>query len=395
MTAGHEGPTTVIDPFSAELARDPYGTYRDLRELGRAVWVSSHNIWLLTRYDDVRAAALDWESYSSAQGVGLLEDFSRPLVGGILASDPPRHDVLRAVLADKLAPRALGALRADIRTSVDAMVASAVDKGTFDAVSELCQRIPVTIVADLIGLPDDGREVLLPGADAVFTTFGPETPLLRERMSAFHDYFAWMSGFTDASSLRPGSWGAHVFRAVEQGRISGSDAVNLIRAFLVAGMDTTANALGWLIQVLATRADVWAAWAAAPQLGSSLFEETLRTQSPVQGFFRVATTDIRYGTAVVRTGEKVLLHFGIANRDERKYPLPDIFQIDRNPLDHLAFGYGVHACAGQGLARMEADALVAAMHRHVRSITALEEAVLHVNPVVRGLASLRVAVEPR
>lgn len=394
MASSRSTASTDIDLFSPELAQDPYDTYRSLRGLGRAVWLEQHDVWLLTHYDDVRATALDWGGFTSSQGVGLLEPYNRPLIGGILASDPPRHDVLRAVLADKLAPRALAALRSELDAKVGALVAAAVQMETFDAVSDLCQQIPVSVVADLIGLPAEGRDVLLPGADAVFTTFGPESPLLQERRAAFDAYFSWMSTFTDASRLRAGSWGAHVFDAVAQGRISAPDAVNLIRAFLVAGMDTTANALGWLIHELARRTDVWTGWQVDPGIGPALFEEVLRTQSPVQGFFRVATADTQIGTAVVHAGDKVLLHFGIANRDGRKYPRPDEFLPHRNPLDHLAFGYGVHACAGQGLARMEAGSLMRALRDQIGSIVVVEEPRLHPNPVVRGLASLRVVVTP-
>jgi len=385
-------PQTNVELFSRELAADPYATYRALRDLGRAVFVPAHDFWLLSRYDDVRSAANDWQTWTSSKGAGLLDQFNEPMLGTILATDPPGHDVLRSVLAEQLAPRSLGRLRGTIEEQVASIVDLALESDTVDVVAAMTSQIPVQVVADLIGLPKEGREVLLPGADAVFNTFGPFTPTVEERFGQFMAYQGFMSTFASADSLAPGSWGADVFAAADAGRIGHEDAARLMMAYLVAGMDTTANGLTSLIELFATRPAVWEHVKANPESVGPIFEETLRMESPVQGFFRVATREVTFDDVTVPEGGRVLLHFASANRDDRKYTDPDTFQIDRNPLDHLAFGYGVHTCAGQGLARLEARALVSALLARVDTFELAGEPVRHENSVVRGLESLPVTI---
>jgi hypothetical protein len=213
----------------------------------------------------------------------MTEQMNANMRGSVLASDPPEHDVLRGVLSEKLAPRALAKLRDEIGERADAIVAEAVAKGTFDAVTDLCARLPVEIVADLIGLPPEGRERLLPGSDAVFATFGPLDARMQARMPAFQSYFAYMMSFTDRSKLAPGSWGAAIWDAVDDGRIAPESATILLNAYLVAAMDTTVYALGSYLRFLAGDPQRWAALKADPGLIGSGFEETLRAESPVQG----------------------------------------------------------------------------------------------------------------
>ena len=174
-TSSLPSPVSDVDVFSDEVVADPYPTYRALRDAGPAVRLTAYPIWVIARYADIRAALVDWESFTSAQGVALTDEMNAPMRGGVLASDPPEHDVLRSVLSEKLAPRALATLRADIAERADRLVADAVAMGSFDAVTDLCERLPVDVVADLIGLAPEGRERLLPGADATFASLGPST----------------------------------------------------------------------------------------------------------------------------------------------------------------------------------------------------------------------------
>ena len=385
-------PTTDVDLFGSELADDPYETYRALRDAGPALYVPEHDFWLISRYADVRAAALDYETYSSAQGVALLDDFNAAMRGSVLASDPPQHGRLRAVLAEQLSPRGVRAMREHIATAIDAIVAGALEHGELDGVTDLAQRIPTTIVGDLIGVPIEGRENLLPGADAVFTSFGPFTPLLQERLPRFMAYLDWMTSVTNRETLAPGSWGAAVLDAVDEGKIAEESAVPLLNAFLVAGMDTTSNGLAAMLRVFAEQPHVWAALREDPSRAGAVFEETLRLESPVQGFFRVTTREVAVDGTVIPAGARVLLHFGAANRDERHYPDPDTFDVTRNPVDHLAFGYGNHGCGGQAVARLEATSLVDSLLARVESFALAGDPVRHHNPVVRGLAHLPVSV---
>lgn len=392
-TTSSAAPVSDIDPFDDDVRADLYGAYRTLRDTGPVVRLTAHPTWALTRYADVRAALADWETFSSASGVALNDVMNTNLQGTVLGTDPPQHDVLRSVLAEKLAPRGLAKLRDDIVDRADALVAEVAARGSFDAVTELCERLPIDVVADLIGLPEEGRERLLPGADAVFAGFGPMGSGLQKRLPTLLTYFEYMQSFDSRDKLAPDSWGAALWDAVDEGRIPAESAVALMTAYLSAGMDTTVHGLSSYIRFLAEDPQLWADLKAHPELLASGFEEALRLESPVQEFFRLTTRNVDVDGVTIPEGTRVLLCFGAANRDERHYPDPDRFDLRRNPVDHLAFGYATHGCAGQGLARIEAQALVGALLRRVTRIELAGPPVLHDNPIARGLAHLPVVVE--
>lgn len=393
-STAHEFPSTDVDLFSEAFVEDPYPALRDLRDLAGAVHVPHHDFWAITRYDDVRDAASSWELFTSAEGVGLLDEFNAPTLGSVLASDPPRHSYLRGLLSEKLSPRALRGLRADVQTKVDRIVDDALQTDVFDAVTAITQQIPVRVVGDLIGVPEEGRSALVPGADAVFTSLGPMTPALQERFDALRGYEEFMATAAERG-FTPGSWGATLFDEVGAGRLDATDAAAIIAAYLVAGIDTTANGIASMLWSFATVPGLWDRLRAEPGLAPSVFEEALRLESPVQAFFRVATRDVDIDGVTVPRGARVLLHFGSANRDERHYADADRFAADRNPLDHLAFGYGIHGCAGQGLARLEASSLIRSLLERVEAFALAGDPVRHYNPVIRGLQSLPVQLTRR
>jgi cytochrome P450 len=391
--AGHKIASDV-DLFSPTLHEDPFPVLRELRDLGAAVYMRQHDFYALTRYDDVRAADRDWQTFTSARGVGLEPELNAGQVGGVLASDPPEHDVLRAVLAEHVSPRSINKLRDGIARQATELVDAAVSLGTFDAITGLAQRLPLQVVADLIGVPEEGRETLIPGADAAFAAFGPLTPDLQERLPFLVAFLDWIAEVGTREKIAPDSWGSAVLDAVDEGRLPADKAFALMRAFLVAGMDTTVNGIGSMLRVFAERPDVWEDLREQPSLAGAVFEETLRMESPVQSFFRETTREVEIDGTTIPEGSRVCLHFGSANRDERHFTEPDRFDIYRGALDHLAFGNGVHSCAGQGLARLEARAIVLALTERVAGFELAGPPVRHYNPVIRGLQGLPIVITP-
>ena len=394
MTNTLRQPAIDTDLFAADVVADPFPVLARVREMGPVVYSTVHDFYVLTRYEDVRAATGNWRSFTSAQGVALTEEFNQQLVGSVLASDPPEHDALRAVLSDKLAPRGLAKTQEQISRYAHRLAAELVARGTFDGVADIARVYPVNVVGDLVGLPVEGREKLQPGADATFAGFGPFNEYVVEHLPQLMAYTEWMGTMADRSKLTPGGWGEAVMDAVDDGRLTQLGAVKTLSAYLVAGMDTTVNAISALMRLFAERKDVWEALKADGRLAPQIFEETLRLETPVIGFFRVATRDVTVGQSVIPEGAKVLLHWAAANRDPAKYPDPDTFVISRNPLDHMAFGYGPHACTGQGLARMEAAALLEALVAQVDSFELAGEPVRGRNPVVRGYESVPLRAVP-
>jgi cytochrome P450 len=385
-------PHTDVDLFADEVLLDPYPHYAALREQGAAVHLDRLDMWAVTRYDEIRSALHDWETFSSQDGVALNAEKNARLRGTVLAADPPVHAQLRGVLAARLAPKALRGLKADIELRADELVGSLVRGGTFDAVEDLARAFAVSVVAGLIGVPDGVVDRLLPWADATFTSFGPSNARTAESEPLSGEMFGWLLSL-DATDLAPGSMGRAVFEAAERGEIGRESCAPLLAAYVVAGIDTTINAMSNAVLLLATHPEQWEALRADPALLPGTLNEVLRYDSPVQAFSRVVRTEQRIGDAVIAAGERVVLLYGSGNRDEAHYPDADRFDIRRNPVDHLSFGYGVHACAGQGLARIEATAVLGALLRHARHLE-VGTPVRHLNNVIRGLDRLPVTATP-
>ncbi len=393
--AGSARPATSDhDLFSPEHLADPFPALDELRDLAPAVYMSRHDFWLLSRYDEVRAASADWQTFSSALGVALLDESNRALAGTFLASDPPEHDEFRAVLAEQTAPRGMRRLRDDVAATADRLVAAVVGRGRVDGVEDLARVLPVNVVADLVGLPQQGRERIQPGAADMQYLFGPNTPQFREVAPTVGEYLGWVASLAHRDQIAPGSWGAAVLDAVDEGRLTVDQGISTLTAVLTAGIDTTVNAIGSLLRLFAERPAVWRTLREEPTLASAAFEEALRLESPVQGFFRGTTKETTIGSATLPPGSRVMLHWGAANRDPRHYQDPHLFDLRRNALDHLAFGHGVHGCAGQAVARLEASCLLDSLIAKVTTFSLAGEPAYATSPVARSLSSLPLLIEP-
>ncbi len=383
-----------LDLFSDDTLVDPYAAYRTLRDAAPAVRLDRVNAWAVSRYDAAREVLTDWERFSAAQGVGLNDDVNQATVGTILASDPPLHDTLRGVLAESLSPRAIRSLKAGIVEQAEALVAPLVEGGSFDAVSQLAQIFPPSIVADLIGVPAEIRPNLLPWGDAMFNSLGPANQRMFDSLPGLQAMFGWVHS-VDPSDLTEGSMGRAVFEAADAGVIEPGSAPQLLAAYLAAAMDTTVNAIGSAVWLFSTHPEQWDALRADRSLIPDAFNEILRYESPVYLFTRVTTTDVDLDGTAIPAGERLIVLYGSANRDERHYgDSADVFDITRDSSDHLAFGYGVHGCAGQGFARMEAHTLLDALADRVERFVPAGPVIRHINNTVRGLESLPVKVVP-
>lgn len=393
MTPADPTPVSGLDLFSDEVLTDPYAAYAELRAAGPAVWLPAVGAWALPRYAEVREALRDHPTFSSAQGVGFNDEVNRIRSSSVIASDPPRHDVLRNVLAARLAPRALRRLRADIERQADELVEEVVARGSFDAVRDLAQRFPLQVVVGLIGLPREGSEQVLDWADGAFNAFGPRNERALTGLGKLQDQLTYLATVATRDRLTPGSMGAAVYEAADRGDIDADTCLPLMSAYLTAGMDTTINAISAALWLFSEHPDQWAHVRQEPALISSAFEEVVRFESPVQAFARVTTTGHDTGGVVIPAGARVAVLYGSANRDERRWSQPDRFDVTRNPVDHVGFGYGLHGCAGQGLARIEAQAVLAALVRRVGRLESGEPQ-RRLNNVIRGLSSLPMTVHP-
>lgn len=384
--------TSDIDLFTDDALTDPYPLYRELRDVGPIVYLRRYDVHVLARYEQVRDALGDWETFSSADGVGLNDIFNQALTGTIIASDPPHHDTLRNVLSERLSPRALRELRADVDRKVEEHIEELVRRGFFDAVTDLARVIPVSIVLDLLGFPHDGREGLLEWGEGTFNAVGPENRRMQDALPRMQEMFGWLENTCTRDRMLPGGFATTIHEAADRGEIPCEAVVPLMAGYSIPALDTTVSALASAVKLFAENPDQWDALRADPSLIPSAFNEVLRLESPVQFFTRVTRREYRADGLTLPVGSRVVVLYGAANRDERQYPDPDRFDIRRTAADHLAFGYGVHGCAGQGLARLEGHAALAALAKRVERFEIAGESSLKLNNCTRTLATLPVAV---
>ncbi len=397
MAAFH--PSLDVDPFSDQFLADPYPDHERLRAAGPVVWLEKYSVYASARHAEVQQALQDWRTFSSAAGVGLANiqkeaSFFRP-PSLVLEADPPLHERTRPVLALALSPQALRDLRPKFETEARALVDRLVSRGVFDGVTELAEVYPIRVFADALGLCEDGRDHLLPYAAFLFNAFGPRNQRFEETLRAGEVAREWVTRQCNRGALRPGSLGARVFDGVDRGEVSEDEAALLVRSLLSAGLDTTVYGLGNALFAVATHPEAWAQLHAQPVLARSAFEEALRFESSVQTFFRTTTTETELGDAALPAGAKILLFLGAANRDSRRWEEPDRFDISRRTSGHVAFGYGIHSCVGQAVARMEGEIVLKVLAERIERIELAAPPVRKLNNTLRGLASLPLRVTPR
>jgi cytochrome P450 len=282
--AASGAPTINVDPFSTEVLTDPYPFHYELREAGPVVWLEPHSVWATGRYEQVRGVLLDWQTFMSGAGVGLhdlrVEGSWRP-PSLLLEADPPDHTVVREIIERVLSPRAVKILRDKFEARAEALVDRLISAGGFDAVSELAEVFPVQAFSDEVGIPEEGRENLLPYGNMVFNGFGPHNELFQAAMEKAGEVQEWIMASCRREALRPGGFGAQIYEAADAGELSEEQAGMLVRSFLSAGLDTTASSLGNAVYLLATNPHQWELLRGDPSLARAAFEETIRFETPV------------------------------------------------------------------------------------------------------------------
>jgi cytochrome P450 len=364
-------PTSDIDLFADDVLLDPYPYYAELRELGAVVHLPANDVYALTRYDVIRDALGDPETFSS-RSIGFNPMVNEALQGTSLASDPPVHAQLRATLTENLSPRALRGLKTRIDAKAEALVGELVAKGSFEAIDALARAFPLEVVADLIGFTGHVRDNMLRWGQAAMQVLGPMNQRTAENFPIAGELYGWCATVT-AEELAPGSVGRGIFDAEARGDIPPNTAGHIIHQYLGAGVDTTIAAIGNIVALFANNPDQFDLVRKDRSLVPAAFAEVLRYWVPIHAWGRYVTEDVEIDGATVPAGSQVALLLGAGNHDPRHYEDPDAFLVERNPVDHLSFGYGPHGCAGQGLARLEAHAVIESLATRVQRLVVGEE----------------------
>ena len=385
------------DPFAEDVIADPYPWYRMLLAEGGAHRSAARDVWVLSRYDDVREAARSHESLSSAEGVA----YQRIPLPMMLTSDQPGHTRLRRMVSRDFTPRAVARWEPVVRTLVDEAVDRMLDLGSFDLVEELAGPLPISVIAEVLGIPTADRDRFRRWSDAIVEGFR-----LTERIDAQSDAVSTViAGVSELYAYLADAFAARAAQPRDDllsrlMELEGGERLGEVELFwfclllLVAGNETTTNLIGNTVLALFEHPDQWVRLREEPGAVAATVEESLRFGSPVQGFFRTARQPYAVGETTIPEGDRVLLLFAAANRDPAHYRDPDRFDVSRNPVDHLAFGSAIHACLGSHLARLEMATVLDVLRARVRDLLPDGPVVRTRNPMLRGVALLPVRLVP-
>ena len=389
-------PELDTDPYSAENLVDPYPMHQRMREAGPVVRLKRYDgVVACARHAEVFAVLNDAATFISSAGVGLA-NFNREAPfrpkSLILEADPPLHTQTRAVLSRILSPKAVLQIRASFAAVAETMVQTCIARsaadGQIDGIHDLAQPYPLKVFPDAVGVEDGDRSNLLLYGDLVFNSMGPRNALLAKSAERMAPVTEWIMAHCRREHLRPGGFGDQIYQAADAGEITHEQAPLLVRSFLSAGVDTTINGLGNALYSLAHHPEQYARLHADPTLARPAFEEALRWESTAQTFFRTAARDCDIAGLPIERDTKVLCMLAAANRDPRKWPDPDRFDIERRPSGHMAFGSGIHGCVGQAIARLEGELVLGALARRVKRIEVAGPHTRRLNNTLRALDTL-------
>lgn len=385
----------IYDPVSAQSHEDPYPAYARLRDEFPLYYIERHHVWALSRYADIREALRDWETFSSAQGVelGTYVQFFGP--GSIQELDPPRHDVLRKVLAPRFMNKRIKEYEPTVRACAEELLSDLDRGGVVDLGTAYTQRLPILTIFRIIGIPEDdiawamqaGLEMLSrpPGED------GP-SPSAYARRAELVDFMVEQvhrrlrDGMTDDVL-------SDIAAAIRDGVMQEDEIQGLTLLLIAAGMETTTSLMGNIAHAVATgmvRADDLLA--DGGEITVRAIEEFLRFDAPAQWLARVTTKPVTLHDTELPVGSRVLTIFASANRDPRVFERADELVLDRDGERTMAFGEGVHFCLGMPLARVEARVGMSALLQRFPGIRSAGPTVRYPSHVIRGFEHIPVTL---
>jgi cytochrome P450 len=403
MTATRTDAPLVYDPYAYEIHEDPYPTYRRLRDEAPLYRNEERGFWALSRHADVMAAFRDSERFSNAQGVSIDPAASGPHAHktmSFLAMDPPQHGRMRGLVSRGFTPRRVAEMEPGIRALTREHLDRCLQMGSFDFVAELAGKVPMDVISEMVGVPKADRSELRRLSDLLIHREEGVTDVPPAGVEAALELVVYYAELIADRRANPGDdlISALCDAEVEGDRLTDAEITSFLFLMVVAGNETTtkllAHAWYWAWRNPDERSKPFTDPARIPDW----VEETLRYDTSSQMLARVTHCDVEMHGQVVPKGDRVLLLAGSANRDERAFPDPDRFDLDRDleSVGIASFGVGRHFCMGASLARLESRVVLEELVRAVRTYEIDPTGTRRVHSVnVRGFESLPTTVVVR
>lgn len=349
-----------IDLFSGDFyANDPHEFYTWMRANAPVYFDEANNVWGIAKYDDVKAIARDPKSFSSAggcvPGMGPM-----PMM---IDMDDPHHSRRRKIVNKGFTPRQVRDLEAKVRAVCDEILDSVQPHGSCDLVRDIAAPLPMIMIGDALGVAPEDRADLLRWSDDMVSaqSNSASEDALLAAADAFAEYQAYAAKVIAERRSRPVDvdlMSILVHAEVDGDALDDEELVQESLLILVGGDETTRHVISGGTEQLLRHPDQLEKLRQQPDLLPSAVEEMLRWVTPIKTMSRVVTADIEFGGQQMRQGQELVLLYHSANRDESVFDSPFDFDIERDPNDHVAFGFGTHFCLGASLARLEVRVMI-------------------------------------
>ena len=360
MTTTHSA--VYYDPYDFEIDRNPYPVWKRLRDEQPLYYNERYDFHALSRFEDVESCSVDWKAYSSARGtlLELIKSGMQMPPGTIIFEDPPAHDIHRSLLTRLFTPRKINAIEPKVREFCARSLDPLVGSGGFDFIRDLGAQMPMRTIGMLLGIPEQDQAAIRDRIDEGLRLTESTMPDFEAKFGeglnpgdAFEAYIEWRATNPSDDLMTELLQAEFEDESGTVRRLTRAELLGYVSLIAAAGNETTTRLIGWTGKVLADHPDQRRELAVDRGLVPNAIEELLRFESPSPVQARHVTQDVEHYGQNVPAGSTMLLLTASANRDDRKFPDGDRFDIHRNIDHHLAFGYGVHFCLGAALARLE------------------------------------------
>jgi cytochrome P450 len=349
----------TYDPYDVEINADPYPVFRRLREEAPLYRNDVHDFYALSRFDDVEQGLKDAKTYISGRGA-ILEliraDMEMPS-GVIIFEDPPIHTAHRGLLSRVFTPKKMNALEPQIRDFCARSLDPLVGAGGFDLVRDLGAQMPMRVIGMLLGIPEQDQETIRDKSDAALRTEpGKPMQVSQDALAtgeAFAEYIDWRARHPSDDLMTQLLQAEFEDETGTTRRLTREEVLTYVNVVAGAGNETTTRLIGWAGTVLADHPDQRRELVEDRSLIPNAIEELLRYEPPAPHVARYVARDVEHHGQTVPEGSVMMFLVGAANRDDRRFPDGDRFDIHRDVGQHLTFGYGIHFCLGAALARLE------------------------------------------
>ena len=393
MPATDSAVDTGFDWFSPEVIRDPQKYDGMIREAGPVVYSPQYDVWATGRHDQIELMMRDWRTFSSTRPP--FEEIGQPMI--LLSDDPPDHQRVRTVISKGMSPAVLRRMQDDFEQGAENLVLRLLEgPEVIDGHTDLAKAYVLKVFPDAIGLGDQNREMLIRFGHAQFNMFGPKNEIYRQSMDEATEVFEWVGVNCKRDAVQPGGICMAMYEAADTGAVTQQEAEILVRTLYSAGSDTTIYSLGNTLRALAEFPDQYQLLRSnIDEFATRAFEEGIRYDNPARFTRRRATMDVDVDGVELPEDAKILLLHMPGGRDPRRWENPGVYDITRDVVNkHLGLGFGVHACVGARVARLEGVSLLSALARHVRSIELAGEPEVTTNMAVHGHEKLPLRLVP-